>query len=149
MNYKSLMVSFLFWMMIPFTAIAGDTTHSLVGIQGYDPVSYFQKDGPKHGNGDHVAYFDGVTYIFATDANKKTFQSDPAKYLPAYGGYCAFGVAVGKKIVSDPTVWKIVDGKLYLNLNARVGAIWSKDIAGYIKKANEQWPKIKNSDPES
>ncbi|MEM7279932.1 MAG: YHS domain-containing (seleno)protein, partial [Pseudomonadota bacterium] len=69
------------------------------------------------------------------------------KYTPAYGGYCAFGVSVGKKFVGDPEVWKIVDGKLYLNLDTRIQADWIKDIPGRIKSADKQWTKIASKNP--
>ncbi|HHS8486875.1 TPA: YHS domain-containing (seleno)protein, partial [Legionella anisa] len=85
--------------------------------------------------------------IFASKENKKTFAADPEKYLPAYGGYCAYGVAMGHKVISDPLAWKLVKGKLYLNLNKEIQGIWAKDSAGNIKKADEQWLKIKDKDP--
>lgn len=118
-----------------------------VAIQGYDVVSYFTDNKPVKGNGDHVAIQDGVYYLFANEQNKKTFIANPDKYLPQYGGWCAFGTAVGKKIASDPLAWKIVNGKLYLNLNQKVQQIWSKDIANYIKKADINWVTLKNKNP--
>ena len=68
-------------------------------------------------------------------------------YLPAYGGYCAFGVSVGKKFYGDPDVWEIVDGRLYLNLDNSVKKIWVQDIPGRIKDANRKWSRIKNKAP--
>jgi len=93
------------------SAVANSTT----GISGYDAVAYFTEGKPTRGNGHHVTVFDGVTYLFASEENKKTFEANPKKYIPAYGGYCAFGVTEKKKFVADPEAWKIVDGKLYLN----------------------------------
>jgi hypothetical protein len=72
------------------------------------------------------------------------FEAKPEKYMPAYGGYCAYGVAVGKKFVVDPEAWKIVDGNLYLNLDRDIQKKWLKDVPGYIKKAEANWPKIKD-----
>lgn len=119
---------------------------SLLGVQGYDLVSYHAGE-PVRGNGNHVAEHDGISYQFSSKANKKAFKKNPEKYLPAYGGFCAYGAALGKKFVGDPEVWKLVDGKLYLNLNSDVQAKWNEDIAGNIVKADEQWKEIKDVNP--
>ena len=134
--------------LIPSMAIAGTTTHSMVAVQGYDVVTY-QTDGkPQQGNGNHLTTHNGVTYIFVNEANKKMFESNPDKYLPAYGSYCAYGVAVGKKFVGDPEIWEVVDGQLYLNLDNKIKGIWVKDIPGHIKTANTVWQKIQHKNPE-
>ena len=140
----SILCSFIFFQSIAFSA---ETTNFAVAVQGYDVVGYFTDNKPVKGNGDHVVFRDGLTYLFANEEHKKMFEANPDKYLPQYGGWCAFGTAVGKKIASDPLAWKIIDGKLYLNLNVRVQKIWQKDIAGYIKKANRNWQQIKDKDP--
>ncbi len=142
---SSLFAVFLF--MGANSALAGDVTHSTPGISGYDPVAYFTDGKPVKGSGYHVAEYMGVTYVFASKEHKNTFEDDPAKYVPAYGGYCAYGVAVGKKFVSDPEAWKIVQGKLYLNLDRDIQNKWSKDIPGYLKKSEANWKEIKDKAP--
>ena len=122
-------------------------THSMPGINGYDPVAYFTDGKPIKGNGWNVTEHDGVTYMFANKKNRKKFEADPQMYLPAYGGYCAYGVAVGKKFEIDPEAWKIESGKLYLNLDAEIQKKWLKDIPGYIQKANANWPEIVEKAP--
>jgi len=122
-------------------------TNSTTGISGYDAVAYFTEGKPTRGNGHHVTVFDGVTYLFASEENKKTFEANPKKYIPAYGGYCAFGVTEKKKFVADPEAWKIVDGKLYLNLDKDVQAEWGKDVSGNIRKADSIWHGIKDTPP--
>ena len=117
--------------------------HSAPAVSGFDVVSYFQGEKPLPGNGNHVATHEGATYLFVSEANKRTFEANPEKYVPAYGGYCAFGVSVGKKFVSDPTVWEIVDGRLYLNLDNKIKGMWIEDVPGNIAKADAQWPKIR------
>ncbi len=117
---------------------------SSVGVQGYDLVSYRNSEKPLRGNGNHIAEHHGITYQFVNEENKEKFAKNPHKYLPAYGGYCAYGVAVGKKFVGDPDVWKIVDSKLYLNLDNKIQGIWNKDISGNIQKAESKWVQIKN-----
>ena len=75
------------------------------------------------------------------------FKADPEKYLPAYGGYCAYGVAVGKKFVANPDVWKVLNGRLYLNLDRDIQMKWEQDIHGNIKKAEHNWLDIKGKSP--
>ena len=118
--------------------------NSIVGVQGYDLVSYRTSGTPQRGNGNHIVEHHGITYQFVNQENKARFANDPHRYLPVYGGYCAYGVAVGKKFVGDPEVWKIVGSKLYLNLDNKIQGIWNKDISGNIQKAEANWPKIKN-----
>jgi YHS domain-containing protein len=128
-------------------ALAGDVRYSTPGLGGYDPVAYFTDARPTRGSGYHVTVHDGVTYAFANEEHKKLFAANPKKYLPAYGGYCAYGVAVGKKFVADPEVWKVVDGILYLNLDKGIQEKWQKDIPGHIKKANANWSDINDKAP--
>ena len=125
-------------------AFGEDYTHSTPGAGGYDVVAYFIEGKPMRGSGYHVAVHDGVTYAFSSEAHQKLFVASPTKYLPAYGGYCAYGVARAKKFVADPEVWKIVNGTLYLNLDTTVQAKWENDIPGNINKANTNWLEIKD-----
>lgn len=125
-------------------AFAKDYTHSTPGISGYDLVAYFTDGKPMRGSGYQVSVFEGVTYAFANEEHKEMFEANPEKYVPAYGGYCAYGVAVGKKFVTDPEVWRIVDGTLYLNLDRGIQRTWEKDVPGYIKKADVNWSEIKD-----
>ena len=126
------------------TAFASDVAISTPGISGYDPVAYFTDGKAVRGSGYHVTVQDGVTYAFASDEHKTLFKKNPEKYLPAYGAYCAYGVALGKKFVADPEVWKIVGDKLYLNLDKGIQQKWEKDIPGYIVKAEKNWGEIKD-----
>ncbi|MGQ0792513.1 MAG: YHS domain-containing (seleno)protein [Deltaproteobacteria bacterium] len=115
-----------------------------VAIEGYDLVSYHTEGKPVKGSSEYAAEIEGASYHFASDANKKEFESNPQKYLPAYGGYCAYGVASGYKVQSDPEAWKIVNGRLYLNYSSGVQGRWVKDVAGNIAKADGNWTKIKD-----
>lgn len=129
------------------SAFALDYTHSTPGLGGYDPVAYFTEGQPMRGSGYHVSVFKGVTYAFASEEHKERFDANPAKYVPAYGGYCAYGVAVGKKFVADPEVWKIVDGTLYVNLDRKIQQKWEQDVPGNIRTANRNWTRIKDKAP--
>ena len=127
---------------------AQEYLYNAVGVNGYDLVTYFTDKRPLRGNGNSVSEQNGVTYLFSSEENKKAFDKNPDKYLPAYNGWCAFGVSVGKKFSADPEEWEIVDEKLYMNLDPSIKVMWREDIPGNIKKANKNWPKIKNKAPQ-
>ncbi|HEU0201099.1 MAG TPA: YHS domain-containing (seleno)protein [Burkholderiaceae bacterium] len=111
-------------------------------LRGYDPVAYFTDNKPVKGSAEHKAEYKGSTFYFASPANRDAFAADPAKYAPQYGGFCAYGTAGGYKAAIDPAAFTIVDGKLYLNYNADVQKQWSKDIPGYVAKADKNWPGV-------
>jgi YHS domain-containing protein len=114
-----------------------------VVIRGYDPVAYFTEGRPIAGRSDLSVEYSGGKYLFATPANRDAFRANPEAYLPQYGGYCAFGVAMGKKFDIDPASWRIVDTRLYFNLNPAILEKWSADASGFIQKAEKNWPQIR------
>jgi len=120
-----------------------------LAMQGYDPVAYFT-DGV-HTKGDYriSSSHNEATYWFSSEEHKAAFDADPEAYLPQYGGYCAFGAAMGFKFDGDPEHWKIVDGELFLNLSKDIQARWSEDIPGFIEKADTNWTDIADKDPAS
>lgn len=131
--------------LLVVTAASGaDTTYNVdrkgLAIKGHDPVAYFTEDKPVKGSSDHELVWEGATWRFANSANLEAFREDPEKYAPRYGGYCAYGVAVGGLYDIKPEAWSIVDGILYLNKNLRVRETWRLDIPGYIEKADANWP---------
>lgn len=134
---------------LSFATSANDYRHSLPAVQGYDVVTYQTEKRPLRGNGHYVSEYDGASYVFVNETNKKVFDKNPGKYVPAYNGYCAYGVSVGKKFTGDPEVWKVVDGRLYLNLDTNIQNEWNKDISGHITSANNQWKKIEKKSPAS
>jgi YHS domain-containing protein len=116
-------------------------------LNGYDVVAYFTKGLPTQGSKNFAVEHDGATYYFASAENMKAFQANPAHFAPQFGGYCAFGAALGKKFTVDPTQFKVVDGKLYLNLNADIFKKWSEDVSGNIVKGDANWSAIKDKAP--
>jgi hypothetical protein len=91
-----------------------------------------------------TATHDGATYRFASAAHRDAFQADPDRYLPVYGGYCAYGVANGHKVKVDPEAFRVVDGRLYLNYSKGVQSKWLKDIPGNIAAAERNWPALRD-----
>ena len=150
MKFKTLLfTTFLALTGLSNHLMAADYLHSAPAVQGYDVVTYHTGKRPLRGNGNFTATHDGATYQFSSKENLATFKANPDKYVPAYNGYCAFGVSVGKKFIGDPEVWRVVDGKTYLNLDAGIQSEWLKDVPGRIKTADGKWQGIKNADPAS
>lgn len=112
-------------------------------IHGYDPVAYFEEGRPVEGSGEYEHAWMGADWRFARAENRDRFAADPERYAPQYGGYCAYAVSQGTTADIDPEAWKVVDGKLYLNLSKDVQKLWEQDIPGYIEKADANWPEIR------
>ena len=113
-----------------------------LAVSGYDTVAYFTSGGPVKGSAAFKITYKGAEFRFANAANLAKFKANPAAYAPQYGGYCAWAVSQGYTASGDPNVWKIVDGKLYLNYNREIGQKWQKNIPGHIRSANVNWPKL-------
>jgi len=117
-------------------------------VSGHDVVAYFELEQapvgqaqPKAvpGRKDITAEYNGATWAFATEANREKFVANPEKYVPAYDGHCAYGVAKGGKVPANPHLWRIVDGTLYLNITKNVVGFWEEDITGNIERAQSNW----------
>jgi len=113
-----------------------------IAIKGYDPVAYFTQNRPVHGSAEFEYLWNGAKWRFGSQEDRDLFKSDPEKYAPKYGGYCAYAVSQGKTADIEPDAWTVLEGKLYLNLNKDVQRLWEKDMRGYIKKADENWPRM-------
>lgn len=123
------------------------TAGTPLALHGFDPVAFFTVGKPTAGDAKFSATHNGASYYFASQENLDKFKAEPAKYEPQYGGYCAYGVSVGKKFDGNPIFWTIDNGKLYLNLNDDIQKKFSADVAGALKNANAQWPKIQSKAP--
>lgn len=132
---------------LPSTALAAKppvytSAFSKIAADGYDVVAYFTEKKPVKGAPGFVATYKGATFQFANAANLATFKASPAAFAPQYGGYCAWAVAQGYTAKGDPRFWKVVDGKLYLNYNGDVQTKWNKDVSGFIRAGNTNWPTV-------
>ncbi|HEX5167670.1 MAG TPA: YHS domain-containing (seleno)protein [Cyclobacteriaceae bacterium] len=111
-------------------------------INGYDVVAYFKEGQPVEGSKDFSYEWKGAQWLFSSQGNLATFKSDPEKYAPQFGGYCAFGVAEDHTAPTKPDAWTIVDGKLYFNYNTDVRKMWREKQAEYIQQGNQNWPGV-------
>jgi YHS domain-containing protein len=115
---------------------------SRVAVSGYDPVAYFTLNRPVRGSAEHRIMHQGFEYRFASAENAAAFRANPGRYLPQYGGYCAWAVANGYTAPGNPQNWRIVDGRLYLNYNDEIQQRWERNIPGFISSANANWPRV-------
>ena len=120
-------------------AAENNLTFQGIAIQGYDPVAYFTDNKAVPGNPEITASYDGAIYQFASGGNNAAFESNPGKYAPQYGGYCAYGASQGYNASIEPEQFTIAGGKLYLNYNADVRKRWNQDRGSYISKADAYW----------
>ncbi len=113
---------------------------------GYDVVSYFDGN-PLKGDKQFITIYKGVKYTFFNEKNLAVFKTNPSKYSPQYGGYCAYAIGVnGKKVGINPETYQILDNKLYLFYNAwgtNTLELWKKDVKGLQNKADRNWESIK------
>lgn len=144
-------------LLLPCTVLAADATNVSTGLtaaggplalHGYDAVSYFTDGAPRRGKAEHSTLWNGAVYRFSSAKHLEAFTADPERYAPQYGGFCAYGVSVGKKFDGDPEVFAIVDGKLYLNLNRSIQSTWEEDVPGNVAKAEREWPQIREVSPD-
>ena len=137
-------VAALFFASAAFGGVDTETDENDVILAGHDAVAYFTENRPVLGKPEYTVAYEGAIYRFATAANRDTFKADPARFAPAYGGYCALGTSFGKKFEVDGKAFKVVDGQLYVNKNIDVYNKWVKDVPGNIEKADGHWPKIRD-----
>lgn len=127
---------------LAFAGVDTETDANDVILSGYDAVSYFTVNKAVEGSKDFTAAHKGAIYQFSSAENRDAFKANPAKYEPAYGGYCAFGSKFGKKFEVNGKAFEIVDGQLYVNKNESVYERWSEDIPANIEEADVKWKDI-------
>jgi YHS domain-containing protein len=113
-----------------------------IALHGFDPVAYFTQSKAVKGEAEFTAQYKGVTYEFASKEDQATFQANPAKYVPQYGGFCAFAVSKGVKADIDPHAFAINDGKLYVNYSEKALQAYQGDVKGNTQNANHNWPDV-------
>lgn len=121
------------------TKILLNLDKSGLAIQGYDPVAFFTDGKPVKGKPELGLRYNGALYYFASKDHRDAFKADPAKYEPAFGGYCAYGVSRGKLVEIDVEAFQIVDGKLLLQYSKGVRDDFNKDTKGNLAKASTNW----------
>lgn len=144
---KSIVLLFMF---IGYTVTGQNIDYNIkkgYAAEGYDVVAYFNNEA-KEGLKKYTTTYDGVKYKFASDKNLKVFLETPVRYLPQYGGYCAYAIALkSKKVSIDPETFEVRDGKLYLFYNSwgtNTLKLWKQEQPNIlVKKGNKNWEKIR------
>ncbi|MGI9503249.1 MAG: YHS domain-containing (seleno)protein [Geminicoccaceae bacterium] len=134
---------------LPIGAKAGDAINTGyfgdVAIKGYDPVAYFTEGKAIKGSDAHAYRWLGATWHFANAEHKDMFTRNPVTYAPQYGGHCADGVSFGTITTNiDPTAFRIIDGKLYLNYDPGAASGLEADLAK-VTNGQQYWPEVKAS----
>lgn len=124
--------------------------NSNIALQGYSPVSYLDLNLAQEGNKNYKSEYKKVAYYFTSAEQKATFDKNPAKYVPQYGGYCAFGTYAGAKFRVDPNKFIVKDGKYYLFLNnveLDAKQLWlAENNHNKLKStADKNWSKLKKT----
>ena len=119
---------------------AAPTPH--VVLKGYDAVAYFTDGKPMKGAPDINYDFDDGHYLFSSAQHRTAFAANPDRYSPQFDGLCATGLAMGMKAESDPRIWKIVDGKLYVFSSPQALEMAEKDPA-LLERSRKAWQERK------
>jgi len=123
-------------------APAVSATADGLAVGGYDPVAYHRDGKPAPGSRHYQLSYMGAVWRFASAESLKAFLDHPDAYAPQFGGYCAWAVSQHYLAPGDPLQWKIVNGKLYLNANARAKQLWEADQADAIVRGHANWPAV-------
>ena len=115
---------------------------SKIMLQGYDPVAFHTMGKATKGDPAISSSGDGYRFLFALEENQAAFEANPGKYLPAYGGYCAFGLSLGVLFPTEIETWEIVEGRLLLQFSSEAQQKFTEDRANNLKKADENWPRL-------
>ena len=140
---------------VVLTACGGSSTFSKVNtasdgiaLKGFDAVAYFAVNAAAKGDQKYEFVWNGAKWLFSNAENLERFRQNPEAYAPQFGGYCSYAVSKGYTADGDPEAWKIVDGKLYLNYNKDVRAVWEANEAANIEKGINNWAGFETNAPE-
>lgn len=139
---KHLFSSFILLLGLAQPALAKslvNTDSQGLALEGYDPVAFHTEGKPVRGRAEFTSRHEGATYRFASAENRDRFAAEPARYAPAYGGYCAYGVSKGGTYPVEIDTWQITDGRLVLNYNRKVQETFNRKPAEYLAKADANW----------
>ena len=141
---KNILKSFVAIALLSVSAFAGELVNvsgaSKAAVSGFDTVAFFTDAKPVNGSPFITAEHQSAIYYFASEEHKALFTANPEKYVPQFGGFCAFGVAINKVLPVDISTWQIRNGKLYFNLNPDIRIKFDADFDGNLAKAKKNWP---------
>lgn len=139
---KNFLTVLFFFILLTVFGQEKNLTSNQLAVSGYDLVSYFNNDSPQKGNKEHAVVYDSVTFYFASEKNRSIFKHAPEKYLPQYGGWCAYAMARGKNVQINPQAYLVDEGKLYLFYKTswnNTQLKWLKNPTELKLKADANW----------
>lgn len=147
MSNARIIVPALFALLLTLPARAAEKTYvntdkTGLALKGHDPVEYFVNNRPAKGDPARTLGYQGATYRFASEENKRLFEENPAKYVPQFGGFCAYAVSRGYTASIDPAAFQVVDGRLLLQYSKSVRDTFNNDTATNLRKADSNWPAL-------
>ena len=110
-----------------------------LAIAGYDPIAYFEFNTAKPGDEDFEAVWHGVSWRFVNEGNLDAFRRRPSLYAPKFAGYDAYAVSQGVLSEGRPSVWAIMDGRLYLFHTPVNLHLWREHRQKLRAKAQQNW----------
>jgi hypothetical protein len=141
--YTVTLISGLLLLFFASSSFAGEQyTKKGYALTGYDTVAYFTLGAPTKGDKNIVAQWNGAKWLFVSEENKQLFVANPEKYAPAYDGHCAFAAGVNKKTSARPDLWKILDGRLFLNYSKAANERWLENHEDYVIDGDENWKEL-------
>ena len=140
-------LAFIFTVLLSAAASAAtkpavNTSRGDLALRGYDAVAYHSDGKPALGSTTFEYRWKDAVWRFASADHRDRFSKEPERYAPQFGGYCAYAVSQGHTADGDPNVWRIVDGRLYLNYSAQVKKLWEQDVPGNIARGRQNWPGV-------
>jgi YHS domain-containing protein len=110
--------------------------------QGYDVVAYHTDGKAIKGESKFTEWFHGAKYFFVSAEHREMFRQSPSKYLPQYGGFCAYAMSLGKVRPVNPEIFSIENGRLMLQHTRDAYDRFYENVAGNIAKADAKWPGV-------
>lgn len=114
-----------------------------LALGGYDPVTYIKQRRAVIGHKDFKLEWAGATWNFTSLANREDFAKSPDRFAPQYGGYDTLGIIKGYTRPSNPLIWEVKAGRLYLFYSAEGRTYWNQNLGENLLKANANWPNIR------
>lgn len=135
------------------------TTTAYTVMAGLDVVQYFTTFRQADGSYDEsrvgmigyprfeVTYYN-YKFNFISKENKLLFMSDPGRYIPQYGGFCAWAVAGESNYpwsatcmgpAGNTSAWTIINDKLYFFKDMTPKRFFLADYRYSISAGDDRW----------
>lgn len=143
-----ILFSFQYFTFGQNTELHQNVDNNKLALSGYDLIEYYNQKATK-GSSKFESIYDGARYLFSSQKNKLLFETNPKKYSPQYGGWCAYAMGYsGEKVSINPESFSIENGKLYLFYKTFFNdtkAKWNEKTVSLKKEADKNWSNLLNT----